>query len=213
MQAPLPLASYAFILRKHLWLVLGTVAVVLAGGWLYAKNQDPVFQATALVQLQGKPQVQAATPGAIILGDDQRFVNDQSYRLRQDEALAGRVLAHLRDPAGRDAAGGPAPASDGTVEPLPSKLDLVLRPGERLETWTTGGGGFGDPLERDPALVFADVLDGKLGAKAAAEHHGVAIRDGALDEEETAALRALLREERGPIRWWLDRGPLGREPW
>jgi capsular exopolysaccharide synthesis family protein len=119
MQAPLPLASYVFILRKHLWLVLGTVATVLAGGWLYARSQAPVFQATALVQLQGKPGVQAATPGAIILGDDQRFVNDQSYRLRIDEGLAARVLNHLQDPNRADPVPAPGASAYDPVEPPP----------------------------------------------------------------------------------------------
>jgi N-methylhydantoinase B len=36
-----------------------------------------------------------------------------------------------------------------------------------------GGGGYGDPLERDSALVREDVADGKITRAFAAEHHGV----------------------------------------
>ena len=86
-----------------------------------------------------------------------------------------------------------------------------MAPGDRLELWTTGGGGYGDPLERDPELVLEDVLDRKVTQRAAAERFGVATRDGAVDREVTEALRRRLRAERGPVVWTVDRGPLGRE--
>jgi N-methylhydantoinase B len=101
--------------------------------------------------------------------------------------------------------------ADGTEERILSKRDFTMRPGERLELWTTGGGGYGDPLRRDPRLVLADVLDGKVGREDAAERYGVVITDGELLADETAALRAVLRERRGPVSWTYDRGPLGRE--
>jgi capsular exopolysaccharide synthesis family protein len=106
MQGPLPLASYGFILRKHLWLVVGTVAVVLAGGWFYARTQPFVYQASALVQIQMRPNM---PPGQqfFMPVDEKQFVNDQSYRLRIDETLAKQVLDRLQ------AASGPSPAADG----------------------------------------------------------------------------------------------------
>ncbi len=49
-----------------------------------------------------------------------------------------------------------------------------------------GGGGWGDPLEREPERVAADVLDGKVTREAALEHYGVAVReDGEVDHERT----------------------------
>ena len=54
-----------------------------------------------------------------------------------------------------------------------------------------GGGGFGDPLTREPAAVRDDVLDGLITADEARRDYGVAIAaDGAIDAAETARLRA-----------------------
>jgi N-methylhydantoinase B len=94
---------------------------------------------------------------------------------------------------------------------IDSKLDFTMAPGDRLDVWTTGGGGYGDPLERDPAAVLDDVLDAKVGVEAAAERYGVVVRDSKLDQPATAALRERLLAERGPIAWTIDRGPLERE--
>lgn len=101
--------------------------------------------------------------------------------------------------------------SDGTELQIPSKLDFTMAPGDRLDLWTTGGGGYGGPLERDPGLVLVDVLDRKVSVEAAAKRYGVVVRDGVIDVEGTAALRARLAAERGPVTWTFDRGPLGRE--
>ena len=44
--------------------------------------------------------------------------------------------------------------ADGSEEELPAKLDfLVVGPGDRLLYLTAGGGGWGDPLARDPEAV------------------------------------------------------------
>ena len=65
----------------------------------------------------------------------------------------------------------PTPSScerDGTREELPSKKMIVLHPGDQLCEYIAGGAGYGDPLDRDPAAVLADLLDGKIIANAAA---------------------------------------------
>ena len=79
----------------------------------------------------------------------------------------------------------------------------------RIET--TGGGGWGDPLEREPELVGLDVLQGKVSERAAREAYGVIVRlvDDAtfeIDAAATSALRAQLRLGRRP-RPFFDRGP------
>ena len=54
-----------------------------------------------------------------------------------------------------------------------------------------GGGGFGDPLTRDPAAVRDDVLDGLITAEEAHRDYGVAVAaDGRIDEAATTSLRA-----------------------
>ena len=50
---------------------------------------------------------------------------------------------------------------------------LVLKRGDVIRGMSGGGGGFGDPGERDPERVRADVRDGQLSASAAAELYGV----------------------------------------
>jgi N-methylhydantoinase B len=94
---------------------------------------------------------------------------------------------------------------------IPSKLEFTLDPGDALEDWTTGGGGYGDPLERDPDLVLADVLDRKVSEAAARAAYGVVLAGRAVDAAKTDALREELKNTRGPITWRYDRGPLGRE--
>ncbi len=99
----------------------------------------------------------------------------------------------------------------GTVEDIPGKAELRLLPGDRIEVWTTGGGGWGDPLEREPERVLDDVLNGKLSSEAAADSYGVVLADGAVNVTATLALRKALADSRGPVSWTYDRGPLGRE--
>lgn len=71
------------------------------------------------------------------------------------------------------------------------KLDiLMLDAGDVVEFETSSGGGFGDPLERDPLLVLADVEAGLLGASEGERDYGVVIRSGAVDELATARVRS-----------------------
>jgi N-methylhydantoinase B len=59
-----------------------------------------------------------------------------------------------------------------------------------------GGGGFGDPLEREPGIVAADVRSGAVSPEAARRVYGVVVTDGAVDHGETAMLRSGIRHER-----------------
>ena len=66
-----------------------------------------------------------------------------------------------------------------------------LGPGDRVVVAAGGGGGFGDPLQRDPAAVQWDVKNGYVSHEAARETYGVALTDdGEIDEEATERLRA-----------------------
>jgi N-methylhydantoinase B len=98
---------------------------------------------------------------------------------------------------------------DGHEEPIPSKKVLSIGAGDVLRIWTSGGGGYGDPLERPADLVVADVIDGRVSAEGATRDYGVILTQGGVDAAATAALRARLRAERGsdplPI---VDRGPV-----
>lgn len=62
---------------------------------------------------------------------------------------------------------------DGGRRPLPPKAaNLRLAAGETLVLTTSGGGGLGDPRERDRASVAADVAEGLVSERAAAERYG-----------------------------------------
>jgi N-methylhydantoinase B len=77
---------------------------------------------------------------------------------------------------------------------IPSKTTIRLNAGDVYCAVQAGGGGWGDPLDRDPDAVWNDVYDEKITAEYARREHGVVIRDGAVDREETDSLRA---ERRG----------------
>jgi N-methylhydantoinase B len=81
------------------------------------------------------------------------------------------------------------------AEPLASKSTTALDPGEVVSVRTPGGGGYGDPTERDPDAVLADVRDGKVSPEKARDVYGVAVEDGGVDEAATRDRRAELRGE------------------
>ncbi len=80
--------------------------------------------------------------------------------------------------------------ADGSVERMPPMFVALLQPGDVLHHRQPGGGGFGDPLARDPDAVARDVLNEKVSPEAARALYGVAVTaGGAIDLEATAALR------------------------
>jgi N-methylhydantoinase B len=52
---------------------------------------------------------------------------------------------------------------------------VQLRRGDVVRTMTGGGGGFGDPAERDPEAVRADVRDGHVTPSAARDVYGTEV--------------------------------------
>ena len=97
---------------------------------------------------------------------------------------------------------------DGREEVIPSKGVYTLETGERLLLWTSGGGGYGDPLNRPVPAVLDDVLDRKIYLEAAARDYGVVIdpETREVNKAETEVLRERRRLERGPITWTYDKG-------
>lgn len=80
---------------------------------------------------------------------------------------------------------------DGREEPAPRYGLRTLPAGAELHALSPGGGGWGDPRTRDPALVAADVRDGLVSVDAARELYGVVCdAAGRIDAAATAALRA-----------------------
>jgi 5-oxoprolinase (ATP-hydrolysing) len=65
---------------------------------------------------------------------------------------------------------------DGTVEFWPAKFTArTLQAGSTIELAVPNSGGYGDPLERDPAKVLSDVLDGFTTIELAERDYGVTI--------------------------------------
>ena len=101
--------------------------------------------------------------------------------------------------------------------PLPGKISgFPIQPEDLLIMESSGGGGFGDPLTRDPAAVAADIGEGYVTPAAAERAYGVIWRAGAVDAAATAATRAAALAGR-PRVWFTpvadleaDRGRLVR---
>ncbi len=89
----------------------------------------------------------------------------------------------------------------------------VYRPemGEVIRLWSGGGGGYGDPLTRDPALVARDVADDLVSVERARDVYGVVLCDGAVDAAATARRREQLGMTRAAPAAY-DFGP-GRHAW
>jgi N-methylhydantoinase A/oxoprolinase/acetone carboxylase beta subunit/N-methylhydantoinase B/oxoprolinase/acetone carboxylase alpha subunit len=98
------------------------------------------------------------------------------------------------------AGGGPGGASANVVhnghgpQRRPPMFADTITAGTRYVHTMAGGGGWGDPLERDPGAVGADVRAGKVSVGAANEHYGVVVdASGNVDADATATLRASRR--------------------
>jgi N-methylhydantoinase B len=96
----------------------------------------------------------------------------------------------------------------GEVEGIPSKKDLVLQEDDQIHFYTSGGGGYGDPLKRKLSLVLQDVVENKVSVRGARDDYGVVIDENSmtLDVKKTENLREERRGSRGGITWTFDRG-------
>jgi N-methylhydantoinase B len=83
-------------------------------------------------------------------------------------------------------------AMTGSHIAVPVGAEAIVRTG--------GGGGWGDPLERDPHMVREDVLEGLVSVQAARDFYGVVLTaEQAVDVEATARLRAQMRSKQGSV--------------
>ncbi len=132
------------------------------------------------------------------------FGVDYTVRLRRGEARASFVMDHGRvGPqgvlGGRDGAPNRVTvwrAGEPYVPPHLSKdQGIAVKAGDRVEVSTPGGGGYGDPQARDPALVARDVRRGYYTPTQALELFGVALgQNGEVDMPATAAARRAAAE-------------------
>ncbi len=103
----------------------------------------------------------------------------------------------------------PGRADERTLRPMSD--GNVIRKGDVMRLLTSGGGGWGNPLERPLERVQQDVRGGFVSVESAREDYGVVIDGlGVIDREATARVRA---DRRGPVRMFHRKeyfGPLVR---
>ena len=129
----------------------------------------------------------------------------RDYKLLEEEAVlqvrADRVAFRPYGLYG----GGPGRPGRNVLNPggearaLPGKFTMTMKRGDVLRHEQAGPGGWGDPLERDPARVLRDARNELVSVRAAREDYGVVIDPAAwsVDEAATSGLRAELRARRG----------------
>lgn len=125
-----------------------------------------------------------------------------AYGPKRDPMTAAYVTdGYHHPPRGTQGGGTAAPSiafkvrPDGSEEELHPIAQVELQPGELLGHLLSGGGGYGDPREREPARVREDVLARFVGFERARDVYGVVFEREvlddslAVDEEETRRLR------------------------
>jgi N-methylhydantoinase B/oxoprolinase/acetone carboxylase alpha subunit len=97
---------------------------------------------------------------------------------------------------------------DGSMQVLQSKVqDVQVKRGDVLHFVTWGGGGWGDPLSRDPELVALEVRRGLVTTEGALRYGVVCFGEGVVDIQETTNLRTQLASGRPSPLPTFDMGP------
>lgn len=119
------------------------------------------------------------------------FLSDGTAVVWAEKSEASTVL-------GVDGGGSPPERNTMVVYPdtpqelrLGKRADLNLRPGDRIVARPAGGGGYGDPLEREPELVAWDVKNEYVSREHAERVYGVVLdANDQVDAAATSVLRA-----------------------
>jgi N-methylhydantoinase B len=80
-------------------------------------------------------------------------------------------------------------------EILPAKGMRQLKKGDRYTVYSSGGGGWGNPLDRNPEKVLDDVINGYISEQSARNTYGVVIEDNKVEKGKTDQLRNELRSK------------------
>jgi N-methylhydantoinase B len=131
-------------------------------------------------------------PGLIAIHDDRWFTYPWGVNGGAPGARARKVLER----------------ADGSQQVVGNKCeDLAVEEGDMLHFITWGGGGWGDPLQRDAALVGLEVVQGLVTPQGARAYGVVVNDDGAVDEAATSALRAEISAGRPSATPLFNYGP------
>jgi N-methylhydantoinase B len=183
---------------------------MLCGAWGGRPNQDGVEAITNPSQNLSNMPVEILEAEHPVRVEDYSLVPDscgagkwrggigirRSYRILADEALLQLRADRVRFPPYGLSQGEPGGRSrntltvEGKPRDLPGKVTMSVQKQSLITHVQAGAGGYGDPYERDPALVLEDVLDGKITRDFARERHGVHIDGhGRIDVETTRTAR------------------------
>jgi N-methylhydantoinase B len=129
---------------------------------------------------------------------------ERHLRFKADDAVL-QIRSDRRDHRTYGLAGGGQGAAsdatirraDGKIDSFPAKFLTRVNTGDVFRVRLAGGGGHGDPLERDPAAVLDDVLEQKITPRHARDAYGVVIAGNppAVDVAETQQRRTALRRK------------------
>jgi N-methylhydantoinase B len=113
-------------------------------------------------------------PGTVSIHDDRWFTYPWGVNGGKPGSRARKILEK----------------ANGAQTVVPNKLDsLAVEEGDRLHFITWGGGGWGDPLEREAELVGKEIRQGLVTVKGARTYGVVADADGVVDFPATLKLR------------------------
>ena len=132
----------------------------------------------------------------------------RDYRMSEEEAVVQvRSDRQTHRPyglyGGKPGAPGEVVLNPGAeARTLPSKVTMTCRRGDVVRWVLPGGGGWGDPLEREPQRVLRDVRNELVSPATAEREYGVVIdtERWRVDEAATARLREQRRAARGGLR-------------
>lgn len=131
-------------------------------------------------------------PGDIAIHDDRWFVPPWGVNGGQPGARATKILEK----------------PDGSRRIVGNKVeDMKVEADDVLHFITWGGGGWGDPLAREPELVAREIVQGLVTTEGAKAYGVVIADDGTVDAEATEALRAEMRASRPAELPVFDFGP------
>jgi N-methylhydantoinase B len=127
---------------------------------------------------------------------DYRFVEEEAVLQVRSDRRAFRPFGLYGGSPGKPSVNIINPQTEHRV--VPAKITMTIKRGDVYRHELPGGGGWGDPLDRDPARVVDDARNELVSLRAAREDYGVVIDDEhwKVDEAATASLRATLRARR-----------------
>ena len=131
-------------------------------------------------------------PGLIAIHDDRWFTYPWGVNGGAPGARARKILEK----------------ADGSQVIVGNKReDISVEAGDMLHFITWGGGGWGDPLERDPAIVAKEIVQGLVTSAGARNYGVVADAEGVLDLPATLALRTSMSAARPAVMPLFNYGP------